>query len=131
MSVEIAPGTPLADALNVAIQGKIADLGWAGPGAEGAAMSEYFVLMLANGKTEDEIAHEIAGDLLGLGPDDPTAPAFAKWLFEQIGTLSAQLGSGGPPAGDAMDGVKEESANGSFDVSMDAGSEASAPGLNA
>ncbi|KXX82838.1 Nuclear polyadenylated RNA-binding protein nab2 [Madurella mycetomatis] len=131
MSVEVAFGTPLADALNMAIQGKIAELGWAGPGAEGAAMSEYFVLMLANGKTEAEIAGEISGDLLGLGPDDQTAPAFAKWLFEQINALSAQLGSGPSPAGDAMDGVKEDSADGGLDISMDATSDATATGLNA
>lgn len=131
MSVEVAFGTPLADALNMAIQGKIAELGWAGPGAEGAAMSEYFVLMLANGKTEAEIAGEISGDLLGLGPDDQTAPAFAKWLFEQINALSAQLGSGPSPAGDAMDGVKEDSADGGLDVSMDVTSDATATGLNA
>ncbi len=41
-------GTPLADALNTAIQGKIGELGWTGGGAEDSAMSEYFLLMLAN-----------------------------------------------------------------------------------
>jgi hypothetical protein len=131
MSVEVAAGTPLADALNVAIQGKIAELGWANPGAEGSAMSEYFVLMLANGKTESEIASEIAGDLLGLGPEDQTAPAFAKWLFEQVNALSAQLGSGAPQQhSDAMDGLKEEATDGSLDVSMDSTPDA-ATGLNA
>lgn len=131
MSVEFAPGTPLADALNMAIQGKIAELGWAGPGAEGSAMSEYFVLMLANGKTESEIAGEIAGDLLGLGPDDQTAPAFAKWLFEQIGVLSAQLGAGSAPAADAMDGLRDESMDGSMDANMDSTIDATAASLNA
>ncbi|KAL2022690.1 hypothetical protein VTK56DRAFT_4771 [Thermocarpiscus australiensis] len=131
MSVEIALGTPLADGLNMAIQGKIAELGWAGPGAEGSAMSEYFVLMLANGKTKQDIIAEIQGDLLGLGSEDQTAPAFAEWLFEQVGNLSVQLGSGAAPPSDAMEGVKDESMNGSADASMDTTTDAPAAGLNA
>lgn len=131
MSVEVALGTPLAEALNMAIQGKIAELGWAGPGAEGSAMSEYFVLMLANGKTQTDIANEIAGDLLGLGPDDQTPAAFAKWVFEQVDALGAQLGTGPAPSGDAMDGVKDESMDGSVDASMDSAQDATATGLNA
>ncbi|KAL2168521.1 hypothetical protein VTG60DRAFT_7194 [Thermothelomyces hinnuleus] len=134
MSVEVALGTPLAEALNVAIQGKIAELGWAGPGTEGSAMSEYFLLMLANGKTESEIAAEIAGDLLSLGPDDQTAPAFASWLFQQIGTLNAQLGSQQAQSSDATDGAKDEPMDGSQDANQDANmdtSDAPAAGLNA
>ncbi|KAK4105809.1 hypothetical protein N658DRAFT_463497 [Parathielavia hyrcaniae] len=130
MSVEVALGTPLAEALNMAIQGKIADLEWAGPGTEGSAMSEYFLLMLANGKTESEIAAEIAGDLLQLGPEDQTAPAFAHWLFEQVHKLSAQLGSAPAQSGDAMDGPKDDPMDGSFDTNMDA-LDAPAAALNA
>ena len=70
MSVEIQPNSPLGEALNLAIQGKIADLGWASGGAEGSAMSEYFILMLANGKSQAEIATEITNDLLNLTPED-------------------------------------------------------------
>lgn len=113
MSVEIQPNTPLGDALNVAIQGKIADLGWAGGGAEGAAMSEYFVLMLANGKSQEDIAAEITNDLLGLGPEDDTARSFAAWLFEQINTLSSQFGSA--PAANT-DEHKDEAMNGSVEM---------------
>jgi hypothetical protein len=130
MSVEVALGTPLAEALNMAIQGKIAELGWAGPGTEGSAMSEYFLLMLANGKTESEIAAEIAGDLLALGPEDQTAPAFASWLFEQIAALSAQLGTAPAQSAEAMDGTKDDPMDGSFDANMDT-SDAPAVGLNA
>lgn len=136
MSVEVALGTPLAEALNEAIQGKIAELGWAASGTEGSAMSEYFLLMLANGKTESEIAAEIAGDLLSLGPDDQTAPAFASWLFQQIATLSAQLGSQQqqPQPSDATDGAKDEPMDGSQDANQDTHmdtSDAPAAGLNA
>lgn len=130
MSVEVALGTPLAEALNVAIQGKIAELGWAGPGTEGSAMSEYFLLMLANGKTESEIAAEIAGDLLSLGPEDQTAPAFASWLFQQIDALNAQLGSQQAQSADSMEGTKDDPMEGSFDANMDT-SDAPAAGLNA
>lgn len=130
MSVEVVLGTPLADALNMAIQGKIAELGWAGPGTEGSAMSEYFLLMLANGKTESEIAAEIAGDLLSLGPDDQTAPAFANWLFQQIGVLGAQLGPEPAQSADGPDGANDDPMDGSFDAIMDA-TDAPAAGLNA
>ncbi|KAK3942704.1 hypothetical protein QBC46DRAFT_362335 [Diplogelasinospora grovesii] len=140
MSVEIALGTPLADALNVVIQGKIADLGWAGAGNEGAAMAEYFLLMLVNGKTQQEIATEISGDLLGLGPDDDTAPAFSRWLFEQISTLNSQLNSAGAPAANgqnhngssrAMDMPQDEAMDGGFDAEMDSMTDAPASELNA
>jgi hypothetical protein len=131
MSVEVTLGTPLAEALHSAIQGKIAELQWAGPGAEGSAMAEYLVLMLANGKTESEIAAEISGDLLGLSPDDQTAPEFARWLFEQIGTLSSQLGTVQTQPADAMDGAKDESVDGSYDINMDTSPDASAAALNA
>ncbi|KAK4153078.1 hypothetical protein C8A00DRAFT_43958 [Chaetomidium leptoderma] len=129
MSVEVALGTPLAEALNLAIQGKVAELGWAALGTEGSAMSEYFLLMLANGKTESEIAAEIAGDLLQLGPDDETAPAFASWLFGQISTLSAQLGTASAQFAAVVDRAADDPMDGSFDASMDT-SDAPAAGLN-
>ncbi|KAK3328884.1 hypothetical protein B0H66DRAFT_487208 [Apodospora peruviana] len=129
MSVEVQLGTPLADALNMAIQGKIADLGWAGGGAEGAAMSEYFVLMLANGKTQNEIAAEISGDLLGLGPEDETAPAFAAWLFDQISTLSAQHPSAPAPEQNDANTAGDDPMDGGFD--MDTMSDAPATEITA
>lgn len=122
MSVEIVLGTPLANALNTAIQTKIAELGWAGAGGEGAAMSEYFILMLANGKSESEIAAEIANDLLGLGPEDQTPQIFSRWLFEQLNALNAEQNAGGaPPAVDDtnMDTTRDESMDGAFETSMD------------
>ncbi|KAK3337201.1 hypothetical protein B0T19DRAFT_350644 [Cercophora scortea] len=135
MSIEITLGTPLADALNMVIQGKIADLGMASGSAEATAMSEYFILMLANGKTQDEIAAEIAGDLLGLGPDDQTAPAFAKWLFEQIDTLHAQLGPASATSAGAqneMDTQADDPMDGAFDPDLDSMGDAPAGGeLNA
>ncbi|KAJ9157474.1 Nuclear polyadenylated RNA-binding protein NAB2 [Pleurostoma richardsiae] len=92
MSVEIALNTPMADALNAAIQPKLVEVGWGSGGADDAALAEYIILMLVNGKTQDEIASELSGDLLNLGSDDPGAREFARWLFEQIDVLNTQLG---------------------------------------
>ncbi|KAK5663349.1 hypothetical protein OQA88_3777 [Cercophora sp. LCS_1] len=120
MSAELVVGTPVADALNTAIQNKIADLGWAGGSTEGAAMSEYFVLMIANGKTADEIAGEISGELLGLGPEDQTAKDFAHWVMEEFQRLSSSGGSASSaPAtsqDEMMDGGYEDGADSAMDT---------------
>ncbi|CAJ2500958.1 Uu.00g038110.m01.CDS01 [Anthostomella pinea] len=92
MSVEISLNTPLADALNTAIKPKIVELGWAPDGD--AALAEYIILMLVNGKTQAQIAHELSSDLLSLGPDDPGAQDFAQWLFGQIDYLNSQTNGG-------------------------------------
>ena len=91
MGVEIALNTPLADALNSVIQPKLVDIGWSTGGVDDSALSEYIILMLVNGKTQDQIAAELAGDLLNLGPDDPGAIDFSSWLFQQLDTLNEQL----------------------------------------
>ncbi|KAI2615641.1 hypothetical protein GGR54DRAFT_632059 [Hypoxylon sp. NC1633] len=91
MAIEVAMNTPLADALNTVIQPKLVEVGWSSGGPDDAALSEYIILMLVNGKTQDQIAAELAGDLLNISPDDPGARDFAKWLFDQIETLNSQL----------------------------------------
>lgn len=92
---EVALNTPLADALTSAIAPKLLEVGWGTGGADDAALAEYIVLMLVNGKSQTEIATELAGDLLGLGPDDPGALDFAKWLFQQVDILKAQTARSG------------------------------------
>ncbi|KAL2065146.1 hypothetical protein VTL71DRAFT_4287 [Oculimacula yallundae] len=89
MSVEIAIDTPLAQALNSAIQPKLVEVGWSSGGGDESQLAEYILLMLANNKTQDQIAKELSSDLLGLGPDDPGARDFSQWLFQQIEALSA------------------------------------------
>ena len=89
MAVELAVGTPLADALQSVLQPKLAEVGWSGE--DETTLSEYIILMLANGKTQDQIASEISNDLLGLGPGDPAAIEFSRWLFEQVEVLNARL----------------------------------------
>lgn len=90
MSVEVSLNTPLADALSNVVQPKLTEIGWNTGGLDDSALGEYIILMLVNGKTQDQIAAELSNDLLSLGPDDTGATDFAKWLFEQVHLLSAQ-----------------------------------------
>jgi hypothetical protein len=106
MSVEIVLDSPLANALNMAIQPKLVEVGWSTGGADDSALAEYIILMLVNGKSQDAIAAELSGDLLNLGPDDPGARDFARWLFDQVDVLSAQCGGeGGFPTDSTMGAV--------------------------
>ncbi|KAK8020110.1 hypothetical protein PG990_005248 [Apiospora arundinis] len=126
MSVEVAMNTPLSEALTAAIQPKLVEVGWASSGDD-ASLSEYIILMLVNGRTQDDIASELAGDLLSLGPDDPAAKDFARWLFEQINIINAQLNGNASNFGQAS-----QDASASMDQDMDMGmSTNDAPELNA
>lgn len=116
MSVEIGLGTPLADALNAAIQPKLLEVGWGTGGSDDSALAEYIILMLVNGKTQDQIAAELSGDLLNLSPDDPVVHDFSKWLFEQIHILSAQNGQGN--GGDAGGFSHGDATGGDMDTDM-------------
>ncbi|KAL8721720.1 MAG: hypothetical protein Q9225_001670 [Loekoesia sp. 1 TL-2023] len=91
MSVEVSLNTPLADALSNVVQPKLTEIGWNTGGLDDSALGEYIILMLVNGKTQDQIAAELSNDLLSLGPDDTGATDFAKWLFEQVHLLDAQI----------------------------------------
>ena len=101
MAVDVQLNTPLADALNSVVQPKLVEVGWSTGGGDDSALAEYVILMLVNGKTQDQIAAELSNDLLSLGPDDTDAVEFSRWLFEQVDTLNRQLngteggGSGG------------------------------------
>lgn len=88
MSLEITLDTPLTAALNAAIQPKLVEVGWSSGDGDDSALAEYIILMLVNGKTQDQIAAELSGDLLNLGPDDPGARDFSQWLFQQVEQLS-------------------------------------------
>jgi hypothetical protein len=98
MGVEVALNTPLADALNDVIQPKLVEVGWSTGGVDDSALSEYIILMLVNGKTQEQIAAELSGDLLNLGPDDPGANDFSRWLFEQVEALDEKLNGKPKPA---------------------------------
>ncbi|KAL8999236.1 MAG: hypothetical protein Q9169_001901 [Polycauliona sp. 2 TL-2023] len=97
MSVEVSLNTPLADALSNVVQAKLTELGWSTGGLDDSALGEYIILMLVNGKTQDQIASELSNDLLSFGPGDSGATDFATWLFEQVHLLNAQVSGDSAP----------------------------------
>ena len=84
MAVDISVGTPLAEALNKEVHTKLLEVGW---GTEDdTSLAEFIVLMLVNGKTEAQIAAELASDIL---PEGEGTQEFAQWLFQQVEKLRA------------------------------------------
>ena len=97
MAVEIILNTPLADALSNVVQPKLSEVGWSTGGLDDSALGEYIILMLVNGKTQEQIAAELSNDLLNLPPDDTGAIDFTEWLFEQVEVLNTQLNGAQQP----------------------------------
>lgn len=95
MTAVVAVGTPLAEALSNVIQPKLVEMGWSSDGGDDSALTEYVILMLVNGKTQEQIAGELSNDLLGLGEGDTQALDFSRWLFDQVETLDQQINGGG------------------------------------
>lgn len=103
MAVEVILNTPLAEALSNALPPKLSEFGWSTGGLDDSALGEYIILMLVNGKTQEQIAAELSNDLLALPPEDTGATEFAKWLFEQVDVLNNQLnGAPAPQQGQAI-----------------------------
>ncbi|KAL4877573.1 Protoporphyrinogen oxidase [Aspergillus karnatakaensis] len=94
---KVAVGTPLAEALSNAIQPKLVEMGWSSDSSD-SALTEYVILMLVNGKTQEQIASELSNDLLGLGEGDTQALDFSRWLFEQVQIFDQQINGGAAPA---------------------------------
>ena len=84
----ISLDTPLAETLSNLVQNKITEIGWGQE--DDTSLAEYIVLMLANGKTQDQITSELASDLL---QDGEGIPEFTQWLFGQVNVLR----NGGQP----------------------------------
>ncbi|KAJ5899220.1 hypothetical protein N7495_003964 [Penicillium taxi] len=91
----ITQDSPLAAAVAGAIQPKLIEMGWSTDDGQESALIEYIVLMLVNGKTQEQIATELSNDFLGLEEGDTQALEFSKWLFGQVEILHAQI-NGGP-----------------------------------
>ena len=91
MATEVTLNTPLAEALSNVVQPKLSEVGWSTGGLDDSALTEYIILMLVNGKTQEQIAAELSNDLLNLEPEDSGAIEFARWLFDQVEQLNAQL----------------------------------------
>lgn len=101
MTSAVAVGTPLAEALGNVIQPKLVEMGWSSEGGDDSALTEYVILMLVNGKSQEQIAGELSNDLLGLGEGDTQALDFSRWLFEQVEILNRQINGGGAPSNDS------------------------------
>lgn len=97
MAVSVSLGTPLAEALSNVVRPKLVEVGWSSDAQDDSALAEYIILMLVNGKTQEQISSELSNDLLNLGPDDTEAVDFSKWLFEQVDLLNQQLNGGAEP----------------------------------
>lgn len=87
MAAQVAQGSPLALQLQNVVHPKLVEAGWS---SDDTTLSEYIVLMLANGKDQDQVANELATDLLSLDPGDRSAYDFSQWLFEQVAQLTGQ-----------------------------------------
>ncbi|RPA94890.1 hypothetical protein L873DRAFT_1700082 [Choiromyces venosus 120613-1] len=85
----------MSETLGQRIQPKLVEIGWSNAGEDNSPLSEYICLMLQNGKSREQIAEELSGDLLGLAPGDSSALEFANWLFEQVDSLNGKLQQNG------------------------------------
>ncbi|KAJ5453177.1 hypothetical protein N7445_001360 [Penicillium cf. griseofulvum] len=108
MLPQITLGTPLAQAVANVIQPKLVEMGWS-DGQE-SPLIEYIVLMLVNGKTEEQIATELSNDFLGLQEGDTAALEFSQWLFTQVEILNQQINGVAPASADTSMGQLNPSA---------------------
>ena len=75
----VALDPSMADSLSAIVHQKIIELGW--NQEDDTSLAEYIVLMLVNGKTQDQIQSELANDLI---PDVEGIPEFTGWLLQQV-----------------------------------------------
>lgn len=108
--------TPLAESLSNSVHGKIVEQGWTQE--DDTSLAEYIVLMLANGKTQDQIASELAGELL---QDANGTEEFSQWLFQQVASLTGDsTGSTDTGVGDQanMQSTSDDSIPAAYDMDM-------------
>ncbi|KAJ5745136.1 hypothetical protein N7520_010318 [Penicillium odoratum] len=91
----VTQDSPLAAAIATVIRPKLVEMGWSTDDGQEGALIEYIVLMLVNGKTQEQLATELSNDFLGLDEGDTQALEFSRWLFGQVETLDQQI-NGGP-----------------------------------
>lgn len=87
----ITQDSPLAAAVANVIQPKLVEIGWSTDDGQESALIEYIVLMLVNGKTQEQLATELSNDFLGLDEGDTQALEFSRWLFGQVEILNQQI----------------------------------------
>ncbi|KAJ6127265.1 hypothetical protein N7523_002877 [Penicillium sp. IBT 18751x] len=106
----ITQDSPLAAAIAETIQPKLVEMGWSDAGQE-SALIEYIVLMLVNGKSQEQLATELSNDFLGLDEGDTQALEFSRWLFGQVEILNQQInGVSSQPSGGQAPSFGQDSA---------------------
>lgn len=106
----ITQDSPLAAAIAEIIQPKLVEMGWSDAGQE-SALIEYIVLMLVNGKSQEQLATELSNDFLGLDEGDTQALEFSRWLFGQVEILNQQMnGASSQPTGEQPSSFGQPSA---------------------
>ncbi|KAL5442335.1 hypothetical protein PMIN07_005973 [Paraphaeosphaeria minitans] len=125
MATDLATGTPLAAALQNLVQPKLADFGWT-TGGDDTTLFDYILLMLSNGKNEEQVATELSNDLLDEAEGENTdTHRFSRWLFEQVDQLRGHAAGGNAQITDNhMGQAVQDSAAASHDMEMDGISEA-------
>lgn len=101
---------PLAQAIQAAVQPKLIENGWVAEDAD-TELSEYITLMVINGKTQQQVVSEVGTELLGVGEDDPAVAELARWLFQQVPMINAQINGGGDQSMETS-GQQQEGQNG-------------------
>ena len=80
-----APDTPAATRLRTSVHERLVAEGWTQD--DDSSFAEYVVLMLLNGKKEEEVIAELQGELL---ENAPGIPAFVQWLFQQYNQINQE-----------------------------------------
>ena len=80
----IAEESPLAEQLKNAVQAKAIEYSWT-QDEDDTSLAEYIVLMVANGKNQEQIAAELSGELL---QDAEGTEEFAQWLTNYVAKLT-------------------------------------------
>lgn len=120
MTTDFAAGTPLAQSLQNLVQPKLAEYGWT-TGGDDTTLFDYILLMLSNGKNEEQVATELSNDLLDEAEGENTdTHHFARWLFEQVEQLRKHLAGGDAYVGDnQMGDVAHEPSAPTQDMEME------------
>lgn len=87
----ITQDSQLATAIANVVRPKLVEIGWSTDDGQESALIEYIVLMLVNGRTQEQLATELSNDFLGLEEGDTQALEFSNWLFGQVETLDQQI----------------------------------------
>ena len=96
MAVEVSLNSPLANNLQAAIQSKLIEAGFVA--GDDPSLAEYVVLMVVNGKDQEQITQELSTDILDVPAGDGRVEDFSRWIFQQAEELYRQEQGQNEPA---------------------------------